>query len=73
MSTAPNTVFTLKKGNLVSTHLTVADKDGNHIADWKSPILSMGKATLTFPDESEHSSHPIEIKPLGVGRRAESS
>jgi hypothetical protein len=29
----PDKVFTLKKGNLVGTHMTAADKDGNHIAD----------------------------------------
>lgn len=68
----PEIVFTFKKENLPGSHLTVSDKAGNHVADWKSPILSMGTTTLTFPNGSKHSSHPIEIKPLGVGRRAES-
>ena len=27
---------------------------------------------LIFPDGSEHSSYTVKIKPLGVGRRAES-
>jgi hypothetical protein len=64
-------VFTFKKENLTGSHLTASGKGGNHVTDWKSPILSMGTTTLTFQNGSEHSSHPIEIKPLGVGRRAE--
>jgi len=68
----PEKVFTLKKGNLIGSHLAISDKDGNNVADLKSPILSIGATTLTFPDGSENSSHPIEIKPLGIGHRAES-
>jgi hypothetical protein len=62
----------LKKGNLKGSHLIVADKDSNHIADWKNPIVSIGTTTLTFPEGSKHSNHPIEIKPSGVGRHVES-
>jgi hypothetical protein len=43
-----------------------------HLASWESPILALGTATISFPDGSSHSRHPIEVKPLGVGRRAES-
>lgn len=50
----------------------MADKDSNHIADWKNPIVSIGMTTLTFLGGSKHSNHPIEIKASGVGRHVES-
>jgi hypothetical protein len=70
-SPPPETIYILKS-NLTSSHLTVTNRTGTHLASWESPILALGTTTISFPDGSSHSSHPIEVKPLGVGRRAES-
>jgi hypothetical protein len=67
----PPTIYTLRKENLLGTHLSVKDGEGKDVAEWKSPILSlhMGRTTVTFHhDEREET---VEIKPISVGRRSE--
>jgi hypothetical protein len=69
---APPTLYTLKKENLLGTHLTVHDKDGKEVAEWKNPILSFhaGKVTIKFLGEQEQKI--VEVNPIGHERISES-
>jgi hypothetical protein len=68
---APPTLYTLKKENLLGTHLTVHDKDGKEVAEWKNPILSFhaGKVTIKFLGEQEQKI--VEVNPIGHERISE--
>ena len=50
----------------------IVDAQGSHVADWKHPWASTRVATLSFPDSSPHSSHPISLKNKRWGFSAES-
>ncbi|KAE8447082.1 hypothetical protein EG329_011066 [Mollisiaceae sp. DMI_Dod_QoI] len=62
MSPQPQIRYTLEKQNLLGTHLAILDVEGNEIADWKQPVLSLGignsKMEIRFPGEGEK----LEIK-----------
>jgi hypothetical protein len=68
---APPTLYTLKKENLLGTHLTVHDKEGKEVAEWKNPILSFraGKVTIKFLGEQEQKT--VEVNPIGHERISE--
>lgn len=63
---APPTLYTLKKENFLGTHMTVHDKEGKEIAEWKNPILSLhaGKVTIKFLD-GEVGQKLVEVNPIG--------
>ena len=71
-SSPPKPLYSLKKENILGSKISVKDGEGTNVAEWSNPITSLGKNKFTFLAESPHSSHDIEIKSLGVGRRAES-
>jgi len=68
---APPTLYTLKKENLLGTHLTVHDKEGKEIAEWNNPILTLhaGKITIKFLGEEPNT---VTVKPLSHERVSES-
>ena len=70
-SPSPPTIYTLRKENLLGTHLSVKDGEEKGVAEWKSPILSlhMGRTTVTFHHNEREET--VEIKPTSVGRRSE--
>src|SRR4051794_24642039 len=70
-SDAPAPIFTLHKENLLGTHLIVKDGEGVQVGEWRSPVLNYGTTTIKFPASSEHSETDIQVKPVGVFRRAE--
>ncbi|KAJ9145379.1 hypothetical protein NKR23_g5267 [Pleurostoma richardsiae] len=43
---------------------------GGVLGSLSTSLLSMGCWTLSFPADSPHSSHEIEMRPVGIGRRA---
>lgn len=49
----PQTRYTLEKQNLLGTHLAILDVEGNEIANWNHPFLSLGmgsgKTEIEFP------------------------
>jgi hypothetical protein len=49
----------------------VTDAAGRQVAQYKAPISAMGTTALTFPESSTHSSHQIQVKPVGLGKRTE--
>lgn len=69
---APPRLFTIKKENLIGSHFSVKDNDGEQIAEWKCPMLSMhmGRTTLTFLGREEERG-TLEMKPTGFGRKTE--
>lgn len=49
----------------------ITDDQDNHIAHWSHPWSSLGEAVLTFPSDSEHSSHPVSLQNKTWGLRSE--
>ena len=45
------------------------DPPGNRVAEISGPLLSFGRQKLSFPNESSHSSHNIDLRPVGAGSR----
>lgn len=70
---APPTLYTLKKENLLGSHMTVHDNEGKEVAEWKNPILSLhaGKVTIKFLD-AEVGQKMVEVNPIGHDRISES-
>jgi hypothetical protein len=70
---APPTLYTLKKENLLGSHMTVHDKEGKEVAEWKNPILSLhaGKVTIKFLD-GEAGQKTVEVNSIGHDRISES-
>jgi len=67
-------VYTLKKNNLLGTHVSVTSGEGKDIAEWRSPIISLKMGTTAIkilPSELNGEAENVEIKPVGIGRRAE--
>ena len=65
-------MFTLKKENLLCTHLTAHDKEGKEVAEWKNPILSLhaSKVTIKFLGQNEENKL-VEVNPIGHDRVSE--
>ena len=53
----PQIRYSLERQNLLGTHLAILDVEGNEIANWKHPILSLGAGSgtmeITFPRDGE--------------------
>ncbi|KAF2181990.1 hypothetical protein K469DRAFT_713048 [Zopfia rhizophila CBS 207.26] len=64
-------VFTVHRGNWIGLKNYITDNQDKRIADWKHPWHSCGEAVLTFPDNSEHSAHPISLTNKRWGFRTE--
>lgn len=72
-SPPPESLFTLTRPHWYSSsRLNATGFDGAGLAEWHSPIMSYGLTRIRFPDHSPHCSHPLEVKPLSVARRAQS-
>jgi hypothetical protein len=69
---APPTLFTIKKENLLGSHMTVHDKEGKEVAEWKNPILSLhaAKVTIKFLN-GEVGQKTVEVNPIGHDRISE--
>jgi hypothetical protein len=65
-------LYIFKKENILGSKVTIKDAEGNTVAEESNPVLSSGKARFTFPKQSLHSSHDVEIKPVGFMNSAES-
>jgi hypothetical protein len=55
-----------------SSHVAVVDATGAKVAEWYSPAMSYGDTTVTFPEDSTHSDHPLSLKALKLTQRAQS-
>lgn len=70
---APAPIFTLTRTHWYSSsRLTVTDTAGAQLAEWHSPIMGYGVTHISFPANSLHCSHALEVKPISIGRRAQS-
>ncbi|KAF2792937.1 hypothetical protein K505DRAFT_325831 [Melanomma pulvis-pyrius CBS 109.77] len=65
-------VFTAHRNNWLGLKYSITDDQGNPIADWKHSWSSVGEAILTFPEDSQHSEHPISLRNKRWGFRNES-
>jgi len=73
LSPPPPIRYVLEKQNLLGTHLAILDAEGNEIADWKHPLLTLGfgsgKTEIKFPGENKN----LEIKKVDESRGKEKS
>jgi len=67
----PPVLYTLKKENLLGTHLTATDKEGKVVAEWKNPILSFhaSKVSIKFLGEEQKT---VDVNPIGHDKISES-
>jgi hypothetical protein len=49
----------------------ITDDQNKHLAHWSHPWSSLGEAVLTFPQDSQHSSHPVTLENKTWGLRSE--
>jgi len=63
--------FTCHRNGWVGLAYTIKNDRDEAIAEWKHPWFSTGEATLTFPEASPHSSHPISLRNKRWGLRTE--
>jgi hypothetical protein len=61
---APPTLFTLKKENLLGTHLTVHDKEGKEVAEWRNPVLNLHAAKITIKFLDGQGEKAVEVIPI---------
>jgi len=54
--------YTVWEENFFSTHHSLKNVKGEVVADSRKKVLSLGKATFSFPGQSQ----AIEVKPIGV-------
>lgn len=65
-------IFTLTRAHWYSSsRITVTDAAGVQLAEWYSPLMGYGVTHISFPQDSPHCSHALEVKPLSVARRAQ--
>jgi len=69
---APPILFTLKKENLLGTHLTVHDKEGKEVAEWKSPFLNLHAAKITIKFLDGQGEKAVDVIPLVTEKISES-
>lgn len=63
--------YTCHRNSWLGLQYSITNDQDEHIADWKHPWASVGEATLTFPEGSSHSSHPISMRNKRWGLRTE--
>lgn len=63
--------LTCHRNSWVGLTWSIKDDQDSLIAEWKHPWFSTGEATLTFPETSPHSSHPIRLRNKRWGLRSE--
>jgi len=68
---ARDAVFEIKQPKAFKRQKVVTDESQNEVATISAPIMAFGIRTFSFPQGSTHSTHDIEMKPVGMGRRAE--
>jgi hypothetical protein len=61
----------VKRESLFSARMKVMDSHRRVVAELNSSIFSLGTAKIEYPAASNHSSHNLEIKPVGLFRRAQ--
>jgi hypothetical protein len=68
---APPTLYTLKRENLLGTHLTVKDREGKELAEWKNPILSLHAAKIAIKFLGEEGEKTVVVNPISHERVSE--
>jgi hypothetical protein len=63
--------FVIKKKPWSPGTVVVLDAEEKLVATLSMSILSFGVRTFTFPEDSQHSGHKIEMRPCGIGRKEE--
>ena len=64
-------ILELKKEAWYKRNLAAASHSGEPVAQVSGPLLELGHWKLAFPPESPHSSHDIDLRPTGMGQRAD--
>ena len=64
-------VITCHRNNWLGLQYKITDDQDDMLATWSHPWSSVGEATLTFPDSSPHSPHPISLRNKRWGCRTE--
>ncbi|KAI0382795.1 hypothetical protein F5Y04DRAFT_43849 [Hypomontagnella monticulosa] len=61
----------LQRSAWYSNSMSVRDGNDNAVASLSTSLLSFSRWTLSFPAGSPHSTHAIEMRPTGIGTRAD--
>jgi hypothetical protein len=64
--------ITCKRTSWVGLKYNITDAQDEHIAHWSHPWTSGGSAILTFPEDSAHCPHNLELRNKRWGMRTES-
>lgn len=72
-SPPPPTIFIIARKKWYSNSSIVAtDQSGAHLAECQSPIMSHGCTQITFPTDSCHCGHVLNVVPRSTSRRTQS-
>src|SRR5258706_240077 len=63
-TTAPQ--FSIRQEAWYKRTLTAVDSSGAVLAEASGPLLKLGQWKVKFPAGSEHASHEIELRPVGM-------
>jgi hypothetical protein len=63
--------ITCNRNGWFSLQYDITDDQSNHLAHWSHSWSSFGEALLTFPEDSQHSSHTISLHNKTWGLRTE--
>ena len=61
----------LHRSSLFSNSMEVKDGNDGAVASLSTTLLAFSHWTLSFPDGSPHATHAIELRPTGIGSRAD--
>jgi hypothetical protein len=64
-------ILELRRESWYKRVFTTKDAEDQLVAEVSGPLLAMGHWKLSFPQDSTHSSHAIELRPAGMGKRAD--
>jgi hypothetical protein len=63
-------VYTFKKKHWLSSNSIIRDVHKTQIAELSAPLIALGTRKFIFPNGSPHASHQIEMRQVGIRRRA---
>jgi len=68
---SPSPCYTFTRQSWLGQKYSITDSQSTTVCNWKHPWSSVGEAVLTFPTNSEHSTHPVSLKNKKWGLRTE--
>jgi hypothetical protein len=69
--TSSTAAFTIERNSWLSTTHCIFDSDSRKLCTIVAPLLGFGRKQIAFPEGSSHSSHGLEMQPVGFGKGSE--